>query len=277
MKNDPANSPLVVPRKSGKIVSFTSLFSGWILAYSDIHHGLILPFQRVDDRLKSLAILVSSIGLTWFIYVPIHELLHVGGCVITGGTVSELILGREYGADLLRHIFPFITPITTQYAGRVTGFQPNGDIGYLVTVFAPFILTVFPGVWFIGKALQTAKIWFWGPGIVMGLASFYNLTGDFFEIGTIFSTRLLDFVSLGFSSEVIPSFWELRSDDVFRLFSEIASAPDAYGMNHFTGMSIVTATILIGFFLAVVCSGLTYRLGRRFAGIPMIQKSVTEK
>ena len=46
----------------------------------------------------------------WHLYTPVHELLHVGACVLGGGTVSELALKPQYGGTLLAHIFPFITP-----------------------------------------------------------------------------------------------------------------------------------------------------------------------
>ncbi|MCD4653975.1 hypothetical protein K8T06_08565 [bacterium] len=239
---------------------------GWITAYQDLMSGFVQPFQKLDSiMLPGIIVLVSTI-ITWFIYVPIHELFHVGGCVFTGGTVSELVMGHEYGAAYLQNFFPFITPATTQYAGRVTGFEPNGDLGYMITVFAPFLLTLFPGVWFLKKVYTKQKTWLLGPGIVMGLASFYNLTGDYFEMGTILSTRLVNLLLAGQPANLFENFWLLRSDDIFRLFGEIYESPTVYGMDTGLGIIATVSVIVIGFILAVSMAGWTYQLGRRIAG-----------
>ena len=220
------------------------------------------PFQEMEEPRKPLIIVMVSIVVTWFLYVPIHELLHVAGCVFTGGTVSELVMGREYGADFLKEIFPFITPATTKYAGRVTGFEPNGDIGYLICVFAPFILTLFPGVWCLKQAYKKKIYWMMGPGVVMGLASFYNLTGDYFEMGTILSTRLINSLLGGGPADNFASFWLLRSDDIFRLFSEISEAPEMYGIGTVNGTLVTSLAIAIGLFLAISLAGWVYQIGR---------------
>ncbi|MCD4655557.1 hypothetical protein K8T06_16675, partial [bacterium] len=76
---------------------------GGITAYQDLRMGFVQPFQNLEIiRLPGIIVLVSTI-VTWFIYVPIHELFHVGGCVFTGGTVSELVMGHEYGAAYLQN------------------------------------------------------------------------------------------------------------------------------------------------------------------------------
>jgi len=248
-------------KKTGKV-----FVGGWLTAYEDVMVDFIQPLQNLESILKPGLIVLLSTVITWFIYVPIHELLHVGGCVFTGGSVSELVMGPEYGATFLKNIFPFITPATTQYAGRVTGFEPNGDMGYIVTVFAPFILSLFPGVLCLKLAFKKKKLWLMGPGIVMGLAPFYNLTGDFFEIGTILSTRLVNILFGGQPEMLYTKFWLLRSDDIFRLFSEIVSSPVDYGMNTGLGVFVTVCVIFIGAVLAITFAGWTYLIGRRFAG-----------
>lgn len=255
--------PTSKPTQPNAFVRF--MFGGWITAYNDIYQGLIVPFQQTETRLKTLLTFVISLVVTWFIYVPFHELLHVAGCQITGGAVSTLVMGREYGAAFLSRIFPFIVPASSQYAGRLTDFEPNGDIGYLVTVFAPYILTLFPGVWCIIMAKSRRSFLLFGPGIVIGLASFYNLTGDFFEIGTIISTRLVNLVTAGKASSIISAYWELRSDDLFRLITEISASPSSYGVGHSVGLPIVIAVIILGFILAVWSAGFTYLIGRWIA------------
>ena len=48
----------------------------------------------------TLGATLLSMVVAWFIYAPIHELLHVLGCVATGGTVSELEIQPIYGGAL---------------------------------------------------------------------------------------------------------------------------------------------------------------------------------
>ncbi len=253
-------------------VSFTSkitrfLFCGWIQVFNDLQTFVSVLQNRVQRSRINLVLILLSIVITWFIYVPIHELLHVAGCVVSGGTVTTLIMGKEYGAEFLKNFFPFIVPQTSQYAGRLTGFKPNGDLGYLLTDFAPFIISVFPGILLLQVAKTKAMIRLAGPGLVIGLAPFLNLTGDYFEMGTIISTRLIDWITSGSTARLIPNFWELRSDDIFRLFSEIAAAPENYGINASTGLISTSFVILIGAFLAVVFCGWTYTIGRKISSV----------
>jgi hypothetical protein len=251
------------PRRNHAVIRF--IFGGWAVAFKDLYDGLILPYQKSDKALKTGLTIMVSLVVTWFIYVPIHELLHVTGCLITGGSVSELIMGREYGADFLARVFPFITPASSQYAGRLTGFEPNGDAGYLITVFAPYILTLFPGVWCLIYAARTRFFWLFGPGIVLGLAPFYNLTGDYFEMGTILVTRVLNVCTAGKASSIAGAYWELRSDDLFRLLSEIAGSPARYGMVGPAGVFIVVTVVTVGLILAGALAGYTYLSGRWLA------------
>jgi hypothetical protein len=257
----------ITPEQMGKPrqnpLSF--LFMGWILAYTDLKELLTGLQNRRENQVMLLGKIILSVTITWFIYVPIHELMHCAGCVITGGTVDELIMGREYGAEILQNVFPFIVPETSQYAGRLTGFEPAGDISYFICVLAPFFLTLFPGVWCFIRTVRSLKIWLLGPGLVIGLASFTNLTGDFFEMGTILSTRLIDFLAGGAPGKRIIDFWLLRSDDIFRLFGEIAASPDNYGLNSAAGFMTTSLVILLGFVFAVLLSGGVYHLGRIIA------------
>lgn len=249
--------------ETSKIIDL--LLSGWIDVWHDLQDRFIGPFLQLENTTRPGIIIMVSVIVTWFLYVPIHELLHVAGCVWTGGTVTELVMGNEYGAGFLKEIFPFITPATTKYAGRVTGFEPNGDVGYLITVFAPFILTLFPGVWCFKTACQKQRYWLMGPAIVIGLASFYNLTGDFFEMGTILSTRLTNLLWGGMPDATYANFWLLRSDDIFRLFTEINTAPSAYGVDTGPGRVITGIVIAAGLAFAIMLAGYVYRAGRMIA------------
>ena len=241
------------------------LFRGWRLAYTDILQFIRIVQSSKQPPVMQMVLLIASMAVTWFIYVPIHELLHVAGCLITGGTVSELIMGREYGADFLKHIFPFITPQTSQYAGRLTGFVPSGDFGYFITDISPFFLSIFPGTGLLLLFNRTRNLIFAGPGLILGLAPFMNLTGDYFEMGTILSTRWIDLLFSGRPSNLIENYYLLRSDDIFRLFGEIAGNPSNYGMQTLPGIFFTSVTVILGALLAVLLCGWTYHLGRWIA------------
>ena len=86
---------------------------------------LALPFEDFFSGLEScltrfspliiLALIISFI-LSWWIYVPFHELGHAFGCILGGGTVSKLEISPMYGASLLKEIFPFVS-VGSEYAG----------------------------------------------------------------------------------------------------------------------------------------------------------------
>src|SRR5713101_7318921 len=69
----------------------------------------------------------------WYIYVPVHELLHVAGCVLSGGEVQELRLHPLYGGAVLERVLPFVRAGTGS-AGRLVRFETGGsDLVYFFT------------------------------------------------------------------------------------------------------------------------------------------------
>ena len=109
---------------------------------------------------------VALIG-AWFVYVPIHELLHVGGCLATGGSVTELQLQAHYGGTLLAKWFPFVTT-GGEYAGRLSGFDyRRSDWIYLATVFSPYVLSCVVGVPLIRLCCARCRPILFGVGIVV--------------------------------------------------------------------------------------------------------------
>ncbi len=72
--------------------------------------------MRIRNPIKAMAPMLIAMLVTWFLYVPVHELLHVLGCVGTGGKVTELSLRPWYGGTILQHYFDFIVP-DSNYAG----------------------------------------------------------------------------------------------------------------------------------------------------------------
>jgi hypothetical protein len=237
------------------------LFRGWADAIGDVV-SIAETFQTSAKPYVSMGVFLLSILVTWFVYVPVHELFHAGGCIVSGGQVQELVLDRKYGAALLNRIFPFIIPSDSVYAGRLTGFDPGSDAGYFITVFTPYILTLFPGVWLLRYAAKRGSLWIAGSGCVIGLAPFTNLTGDYFEIGTIFSTKIWNYMFQGAPARSMEGFWSLRSDDMFRLISEILTSPGSYGLPGIKNFFLIAVVISSGLLLAALISGWTYSLGR---------------
>lgn len=221
--------------------------------------------RLAESRRPYLALLTAGVALivTWFLYVPIHELLHVLGCVATGGQVSRLEIAPQYGAALLARWFPFVVS-GGDYAGRLSGFDTKGsDLIYLATDFAPFVLSVVVGVPLVRLCAARCRPILLGPAVVIGLAPFYNVIGDYYEMGSIITTHAITIVSG--TSEV--AFSKLRSDDVFKLVGEALSKPAELGLTSAGRIAAGWAVILVSFALAILLAFVTYALGSGVASL----------
>jgi len=196
-----------------------------------------------------LALLGVAAAAGWWVYVPIHELLHAFGCLLTGGEVTRLELSAEYGAAWLQGYFAWIA-VGSDYAGQLTGFDTGGnDWIYVATVAAPYIITVFPGVGLLYRSLQGPwqRPWPWlvtGASLSPVLAPFISIFGDDYELASIGVSRLLSpLASVGVER------W--RSDDFFLLVGEL-----------WPGLGWLDALALIlGLALAVTIAWLIYFAG----------------
>jgi len=84
--------------------------------FFDAFHGL----DRCLDRgARGLAFALLGLAVGWWIYVPIHELLHAAACLLAGGEVTRLEIAPQYGGALLARIFPFVVS-GGEYAGRLS-------------------------------------------------------------------------------------------------------------------------------------------------------------
>ncbi len=173
-----------------------------------------LEVRGRDGAWRALALVGAGLVVGWWIYVPVHELLHAFGCLITGGSVSRLEIDVVYGGALLARMFPFVVA-GSEYAGRLSGFDTGrSDVVYLATDLMPFLLTLFPGVWALRRAGGAGKAFLFGFWLPFALAPFLSVTGDAYEIGSIVITQLPPWSG---AVEV------LRSDDVLRLVPELAA------------------------------------------------------
>jgi len=190
--------------------------------------GLTLPAREVLAGLEGvlggskgrggarLALVFAGLIVGWFLYVPVHELLHAAGCRLAGGTVSRLEIAPLYGGALLARVLPFVVS-GGEYAGRLSGFDTRGsDWIFLATDLAPFVLTLFPGVWLWRRAARRRRSFAFGLALPLALAPFLSLPGDAYEIGSLLVTHLPAWQG----AEV------LRGDDVF-LRAEAVGALDS--------------------------------------------------
>lgn len=228
------------------------------LPYDDVMNGMARIVSGSTPSGAMLPMVVTML-VTWFLYVPVHELLHVYGCKWAGGTVSELNIQWYYFGNQLADVFDFVV-VGGDYAGRLSGFDTHGnDWIYLATDFGPFTLTVLFGVSMLRLCARYRHPWLFGPSIVLGMAPFYNIQGDYYEMASIMITRALTFLSGGGNP---PRFEGLRSDDIFTLFPDIVLHPSAIGLEEsFRSVVFSLFTASAGVVLAVLLAFATYWLG----------------
>jgi hypothetical protein len=184
------------------------------LSIHDVLRGQSLCLATPRD----LAWLLAGLLAGWWVYVPLHELLHALACLATGGTVSRLEVSPLYGGSLLARFVPWVVS-GGDYAGRLSGFDTGGsDLVYLATDFGPFLLTIFPGVWALRRAARARRPLAFGAAVPFALAPLLSLTGDAYEIASIFTTRLPRWA---------PDATLLRGDDVAVVASRLRTAAEA--------------------------------------------------
>jgi hypothetical protein len=228
--------------------------------FDDTLDGMALALEGGAVRATGLIALGAIAG--WFVYVPIHELLHVAGCLVTGGSVSELELDPLYGGTILARVFPFVTP-GGEYAGRLSGFDTGGsDLVYLATDLGPYLLSIYPGVAMLVACTHRARPLLFGVAVVLGLAPLYNVPGDYYEMASIVTTRLAAWMA---GAGTPPPFQALRSDDVVALIGRVIDDPEALGLGSGSEVALAGVLIALSLVLAVVLALLTYRLGSLLA------------
>jgi hypothetical protein len=207
---------------------------------------------------RSIGCALLAMLVVWWVYVPVHELLHVAACRVSGGEVTELQIAPWYGGALFARVFPFVVS-GGEYAGRLTGFDTKGsDWVYLITDFGPFVLSILIGVPLMKLYARRRRPFVFGAGCVVGLAPFYNLPGDYHEMGSILTTRIFATVNPALG---IPLLEALRSDDVFRLCGDIIKhaphLPVEAHENVLPVLLLVALSVVVGIVLALA----TYAAG----------------
>ncbi len=165
---------------------------------------------------RSLALVLLSVVVFWHIYVPVHELLHVAGCWISGGEVHELALKPQYGGVLLQRVFPFITA-ESDYAGQLTGFTTPNDFAYALVDFLPFTLSLF-GAALIELCRRRRMAWLFGLAVILTFVPLTAIIGDYYEAVSLATTRLAEALIPGLPARA------LVSDDLFRSIGALSEA-----------------------------------------------------
>ena len=177
---------------------------------------------------------------------------------------------RIYGGELLARVFPFVVP-GGEYAGRLSGFDTHGsDLVYLATDALPFALSVLLGVPLLRLCARRRRPLLLGPAAVLGLAPFYNIPGDYFEMGSILATRAAGALT-GTASPLHPA---LRSDDVFRLLERFFVQPAELGLTDGTQVAAGALLIAVSLALAVLLAFASYALGSGVATLTGVSRRV---
>lgn len=171
----------------------------FLTPFVDLYSGL----QRATGSLGALALplLLAACAAGWWIYVPVHELMHAWGAQLGGATVTRLDIDPLYGARLLQRIFPYVQ-VGSAYAGQLAGFDTHGsDLAYALAVFFPFLLSIAFGVPLLVRAVHAVR-----PGVastlLLGLvlpvawAPILSIGGDFYELGAIAVSRISGMVGV---------------------------------------------------------------------------------
>jgi hypothetical protein len=202
----------------------------------------------------SIGTLLVATLAAWFLYVPVHELLHAFGCLAAGGRVEELQIAPLYGGAVLEKIVPFVRA-GGAYAGRLAKFDTRGsDLAYLATDFAPYVLTIVGAFPLLRFARRRRSALLFGPGAVLATAPVISLTGDYFEMAGILVSRVLAFAWPGTNANA------LRSDDLMLVLGEFAVRfPEhraAWGV-------AILVTLLVACLLVSLTLAVAIRVGRR--------------
>jgi len=102
-----------------------------------------------------------------------------------------------------------------------------------------------------------------GPAIVVGLAPFYGLHGDYYEMGSILTTWLAAIVAGGDAGILGVA----RAEDVTLLLSDLFMNPAELGLSSGTDTAVVLGMVALSLCVGILLAFLTYRAGSKFSGL----------
>ncbi len=206
----------------------------------------------------SLAKLLISLVVVWHLYVPIHELMHAAGCMVSGGTVRKLDLQPRYGARVLQPIFPFVTVDDgSTYAGRLSGFSTPNAWSYAVVDLMPYLPSLL-GLTVLELARRRRSTFVFVAGFVLAYAPWISITGDFYELASLVTTPVARWVEPAWPADY------LVSDDVFRLIREMT----ARGERTPGRLVLVAGTFALGLLVVLGLTALQWPIYQKVFGLP---------
>jgi hypothetical protein len=224
----------------------------------DVLAAMEARVARQSRPWRALVVALLAGAATWWVYVPAHELLHALGCRVTGGRVTELEIASRYGGRVLARYLPFVVA-GGRYAGRLSGFDTRGsDLIFLATDAMPFLLSVFIGVPLLKVCSRPGSPALLGPALIIALAPFYSLPGDYYEMGSIVTTRALALLR---GAGTPPPFASLRSDDVVKLVGDLVTRPGDFEVRDGPDAAMAALVIATGVGVGIVLAFATYAAG----------------
>jgi hypothetical protein len=222
-----------------------------------VKRGFYLSFGTFEEIIseggyKGLIKVLAGLIIFWHLYVPLHELLHVAGCLLGGGQVTSLALKPQYGGLILGKLFSFVVP-ESEYAGRLTGFTtPNGWV-YAFVDFLPYTLSLF-GITVIMYCRKKRAAFLLGLGFILAFVPFMSVPGDYYEAVSLVTTRIAEAMDPRLQKGV------LVSDDLFRSLKGLAQGGN---LDWAVGICIV-AGVLMSAYLALMTFALQVKIGNIF-------------
>ncbi|MCB1051229.1 MAG: hypothetical protein H6510_05975 [Acidobacteria bacterium] len=201
---------------------------------------------------KDLALLMVAFVAGFFVYTPIHELLHAGAALLFGGTVEELAISPEYGGALLAKVFPFVVT-ESEYAGQLSGFSVPNYWAYAGVDWAPYLLSL-PGIALIAKAVQKQKTGLGGLGFLLAFIPVTQFSGDFFEMWSLIFTQIHEALDPALAPGAFVS------DDAFKLFGALQEN----GTLGFRTAGLWLLNLLLGLYTSIWLLSIQWRLARFF-------------
>ncbi|HEX3633796.1 MAG TPA: hypothetical protein VHZ01_14900 [Casimicrobiaceae bacterium] len=226
----------------------------FVTPFTDLFAGL----QRSTDAIgaRALPLLLVACAAGWWLYVPVHELMHAWGAQLGGATVTRLDIDPIYGARFLQRVFPYVQ-VGSAYAGQLAGFDTHGsDLAYTLTVFFPFLLSIAIGIPLLVRAARApapgvASTLLFGFALPIAWAPILSIGGDYYELGAIAVSRAAAMFGVDGES------W--RGDDVVAIVGRRLGG----GAFSWIDPAGVAASLLLGIVLAFV----TYAAGRAVASM----------
>lgn len=206
----------------------------------------------LNGKYSRLGQLIAIFVVGWCALVPLHEALHVLGCLATGGSVTRLEISPLYGGDLFARFFPWITS-ESEYAGRLSGFRPAGDLSYLVTVLAPLVVLCAAGSPLSRLAIRRRQPWLLGLGLSAALQPLAALPGDCYEAASIPITRLASLAGPDWALR-------LRGDDLGKVAAQAAATQSLLAWALFAAGCV--GGVLIAAATLIACGGIAPRTSR---------------